>query len=50
MLPSGVTPADTVTFTAFGQPDAAHTIALQNSAGTKAASVEGAGGITYQNP
>jgi hypothetical protein len=52
MLPAGVTPqtSDTVTFSAFGVPDAAHTITLQNSTGTKTASVDGAGGITYQTP
>lgn len=51
-LPSGVTPqaSDTVTFSAFGVPDAAHTITLQNSTGTKTASVDSVGGITYQNP
>jgi prepilin-type N-terminal cleavage/methylation domain-containing protein len=51
-LPPGVTPqaTDTVTFSAFGVPDAAHTITLQNSTGTKTASVDAAGGITYQSP
>lgn len=51
-LPPGVTPqaTDTVTFNAFGVPDAAHTITLQNSTGTKTASVDTAGGITYQSP
>lgn len=51
-LPPGVTPqaTDTVTFNAFGVPDAAHTITLQNSTGTKTASVDAAGGITYQAP
>lgn len=51
-LPSGVTPqaTDTVTFSAFGQPDTAHTITLQNTAGTRTASVDSAGGITYQGP
>jgi len=52
VLPTGVTPqaADTVTFTAFGQPDAAHTVTLQNLTGTRTASVDSAGGITYQGP
>jgi len=51
-LPNGVAPqaSDTVTFSAFGQPDAAHTVTLQNNTGTKTASVDSAGGITYQNP
>jgi prepilin-type N-terminal cleavage/methylation domain-containing protein len=51
-LPTGVTPqaSDTVTFSAFGQPDAAHTVTLQNNTGTKTASVDSAGGITYQSP
>jgi len=49
---SGVTTTanTTVTFSAFGQPDAAHTITLQDSAGTSTASVTAAGGITYQGP
>lgn len=51
-LPPGVTPAasDTVTFSAFGQPDAAHTITLQSTAGSRTASVDTVGGITYQSP
>ena len=51
-LPTGVTPqaSDTVTFTAFGVPDAAHTITLQSIAGTRTASVNSAGAITYQGP
>jgi prepilin-type N-terminal cleavage/methylation domain-containing protein len=51
-LPTGVTPqaSDTVTFSAFGRPDAAHTVTLQNNTGTKTASVDSAGGITYQSP
>jgi prepilin-type N-terminal cleavage/methylation domain-containing protein len=51
-LPPGVTAqaTDTVTFSAFGVPDAAHTITLQNDTGTKTASVDAAGGITYQSP
>jgi type II secretory pathway pseudopilin PulG len=50
LLPTGVTPqsSDTVTFSAFGQPDAAHTITLANTAGTRTASVDTVGGITYQ--
>ncbi len=52
VLPVGVTPqaSDTVTFSAFGQPDAAHTITLQNNTGTRTASVDSVGGITYQGP
>ncbi len=52
VLPSGVTAqtSDTVTFSAFGQPDAAHTITLVSTAGTRTASVNSAGGITYQGP
>jgi prepilin-type N-terminal cleavage/methylation domain-containing protein len=52
VLPSGVTPqaSDIVTFSAFGRPDAAHTVTLQNNTGTKTASVDTAGGITYQSP
>ena len=52
LLPIGVTPqaADTVTFSAFGQPDAAHTVTLQNLTGTRTASIDSAGGITYQGP
>jgi prepilin-type N-terminal cleavage/methylation domain-containing protein len=51
-LPKGVAPqaTDTVTFSAFGVPDAAHTITLQNGTGSKTASVDAAGGITYQTP
>jgi prepilin-type N-terminal cleavage/methylation domain-containing protein len=49
-LPTGVVPqtTDTVTFSAFGQPDAAHTITLANTAGTRTATVDSVGGITYQ--
>jgi len=52
VLPSGITPqaTDTVTFSAFGVPDAAHTITLQGTAGTRTASVDTVGGITYQGP
>jgi prepilin-type N-terminal cleavage/methylation domain-containing protein len=51
-LPEGVTfqAADTVTFTPFGRPDAAHTITIQNSAGTRTATVNAMGGITYAEP
>ncbi|HKV44887.1 MAG TPA: hypothetical protein VJT32_09485, partial [bacterium] len=51
-LPSGVSPqaSTTVTFTPFGQPDAAHTVTLQNGAGTRTASIDTVGGITYQGP
>ncbi|TMI81323.1 MAG: type II secretion system protein [Bacillati bacterium ANGP1] len=51
-LPPGVTPAsnDTVTFSAFGQPDAAHTITLVNTMGSRTASLDTVGGITYQTP
>ena len=36
-LPTGVTPqaSDTVTFSPFGVPDAAHTVTLQSAAGTR---------------
>ncbi len=52
VLPSGITPqaSDTVTFSAFGVPNAAHTITLQGTAGTRTASVDTVGGITYQGP
>ncbi len=50
-LPTGVTPqaSDTVTFTQFGVPqnNTPHTITLQNSAGTKTASVNAYGAVTY---
>lgn len=48
-LPTGVTAqaAATVTFSAFGVPDAAHTITLQNGAGTKTATVGAQGAVTY---
>ncbi len=39
-----------VTFSAFGKPDAAYTITVQNSTGTGTASVNATGGITYQAP
>jgi prepilin-type N-terminal cleavage/methylation domain-containing protein len=39
--------SDTVTFSAFGVPDAAHTITLQNGAGTKTATVGAQGAVSY---
>lgn len=45
-----VTASQVVTFSAFGRPDAARTITVQNSAGSGTASVNAAGGITYQTP
>lgn len=39
-----------VIWSAFGQPDAAHTITLQNSIGTATVSVNATGGITYTLP
>jgi len=52
VLPEGVTTtADlVVAFSAFGRPDAECTVTVQNAAGTVAASVNAAGGITYQEP
>ena len=52
LLPKGVTvtASETVTFSAFGRPDSAHTITVQNSMGTGTASVNTTGGITYQAP
>ncbi len=51
-LPRGVTVAanDVVTFSAFGQPDAAHTITIQNSTGSGTVSVNATGGISYITP
>lgn len=51
-LPEGVTPAANrvVTFSAFGRPDTAHAITIQNPTGTGTASVNATGGITYQTP
>lgn len=51
-LPDGVTAAAsvTVTFSAFGKPDASRTVTVQNSAGTRTITVNAAGGITYQEP
>jgi type II secretory pathway pseudopilin PulG len=49
-LPEGVTAAAsvTVTFSAFGRPDAAHTITVQSSAGTGVVTVTERGGISSQ--
>lgn len=51
-LPEGVTAAaNTVfTFTAFGRPDAARSITIQNTSGTGITSVSAMGGISYQVP
>jgi Tfp pilus assembly protein FimT len=51
-LPEGVTATANVivTFSAFGRPDAAQTISIQNSAGAVSASINATGGITYQEP
>ncbi len=51
-LPDGVsvTANDVVTFSAFGQPDAAHTITIQNSTGNGTVTVNATGGINYQTP
>ena len=51
-MPAGVSAqsSDTVTFSQFGIPDAAHTITLKNGAGTKTASVGVQGAVTYQSP
>lgn len=51
-LPDGVTTAAdlVVTFDAFGRPDAAHTVTVQNPAGVRTASVSASGGIIYQEP
>ncbi len=52
-LPEGITPtaSQTVTFDAFGRPDAAHTITLQSPQGlTATATVNAGGGIGYQHP
>jgi len=52
VLPEGVTTtADLVIiFSAFGRPDAEHTVTVQNAAGSVKASVNAAGGIIYQEP
>ncbi len=51
-LPDGVTVTETVVvaFSAFGRPGAEQTITVQNAAGTAAAAVNEAGGITYSEP
>ncbi len=51
-LPPGVTVAanDVVTFSAFGQPDAAHTITVQNATASGTVSLNGTGGISYVTP
>ncbi len=45
-----ITANQVVTFSAFGQPDAAHTLTVQNSTGSGTISVTGMGGISYQTP
>jgi prepilin-type N-terminal cleavage/methylation domain-containing protein len=49
-MPDGVTAAAsvTVTFSAFGRPDAAHTITVQSAVGTGVVTVTALGGISYQ--
>lgn len=51
-LPTGVTVAanDVVTYSAFGQPDAAHTITVQNATASGTVSVNATGGISYITP
>ena len=51
-LPRGVTVAAdaTVTFSAFGRPDSAYTISLQNSYGSATVTVTRGGGIRYVAP
>jgi prepilin-type N-terminal cleavage/methylation domain-containing protein len=51
-LPEGVTAvANTVfTFSAFGRPDAARSITIQNNIGTGITTVNAMGGISYQVP
>ena len=51
-LPDGITAgANAVfTFSPFGRPDAARSIAIQNTSGTGTTSVSAMGGITYQVP
>ncbi len=44
------TASQVVTFSAFGRPDAARTITVQNSVGVGTATVNAMGGITYQAP
>ncbi|MBI3976175.1 MAG: prepilin-type N-terminal cleavage/methylation domain-containing protein [Armatimonadetes bacterium] len=51
-LPDGVTIGadDVVTFSAFGQPDAAHIITIQNATENGTVSVNATGGISYSTP
>lgn len=51
-LPPGVTVAANavVTFSAFGQPDAAHTVTVQNATASGTVSVNATGGISYITP
>jgi hypothetical protein len=51
-LPAGVsvTADEVVTFSAFGQPDAAHTLTVQNTTGSGTVTVTSMGGISYQAP
>jgi len=51
-LPGDVTATanDVVTFSPFGQPDAAHTITVQNATGSGTIDVNATGGIDYQLP
>ncbi len=51
-LPDGVAPTAgaVVTFSSFGQPDAARTITIQNPTGSGTVSITGMGGISYQTP
>lgn len=52
LLPAGVTAAAgvVVTFDAFGRPNAANVITVQNTTGNGTASVNATGGINYQTP
>jgi len=50
-LPAGVTTNGVIViWSAFGQPDAAHTISVTNSIGTGTVSVNATGGLNYQLP
>jgi len=51
-LPRGLVPTAsvTVTFNAFGRPDAAYTIRVQNAAGTGTIRISPAGGIETEVP
>lgn len=51
-LPRGLAPTTsvTITFNAFGQPDAAYTIQVQNAAGTATIRLSPAGGIEAEVP